>query len=449
VITRRSARPGTGAGSLGSALLTGLAIGAVIAIHEHRLPDGAITTQMDAYGYAVLSLLSAKLTLSLVARPARVTAEAAARLTRMRVAVTVACHNEDPAVFARCLDSVLGQTRLPQLMTVVDDGSAAPDCAQVARSRVRTAALADVSYRVVTFPRNYGKRAALAVGFACAATADVYACVDSDTVLHPQAIERALAPFASRRVTAVTGCVLALNRDRNLLTRLIDLRYAYAFLAERAAYSVLGSVLCCCGSLALYRGDVVRRYLPDFLGQTFLGRPCTYGDDRRLTSYCLRDGRAVLAPDAVAWTLVPDRLGHFTRQQIRWSKSFFRESLCMLWTMRPVRACWWLTLLELSTWSGFTTALVYALVVRPAMTGHLSLLTYATCIALLAYARAGHYAQAEHPGLRSAGRWLTLLIAPLYGLMSVVLLLPLRVVALATLRDTAWNSRKTIEVRGC
>ena len=78
-------------------------------------------------------------------------------------------------------------------------------------------------------------------------------------------------PFCDDRTTGVAGFVTAQNWSRNLLTRLIDLRYVSAFLAERAAYSFFGAVLCCCGSLAFYRADVVRANLDDFLDQRFLG----------------------------------------------------------------------------------------------------------------------------------------------------------------------------------
>ncbi len=72
---------------------------------------------------------------------------------------------------------------------------------------------------------------------------------------------------------------------------------------------------------------MIRAHLDDFLEQRFLFRRCTFGDDRRMTYYCLREGRVVFASDSMAWTVVPDQLTHFLRQQLRWSKSSVREAL--------------------------------------------------------------------------------------------------------------------------
>jgi hyaluronan synthase len=423
-------------------VMTGGILGFILALHiAHDADSTAI--RLGWYGTAVVSLIGAKLLLSLLAAP--IPASAQYPSSRLRVAGAITCCNEDPGAFSICLESILQSTRLPEVLTVVDDGSDSPDCEQIAHDLAPRFRAVGVDYAVVVFPANCGKRAGLATAFQRAWDADVYLCVDSDTILHPEAIARALTPFGRRRIHAVTGAVFAANRRRNLLTRLIDLRYCYAFLGERAAYSVLGSVLCACGSLALYRGSTVRKYLDDFLGQRFLGRACTYGDDRRLTYYCLREGKSVLAPDALAWTLVPASMPHFLRQQLRWSKSFFRESLWMLVTVRPWRVCWWLTLIELGTWSGFTAALVYSLAVRPAFTGHFAAAAYLLSVLALSYARSGHYLEADHPELGWPGKLGTLALAPLYGLIHMTLLLPLRLVALLTLRDNKWGTRASVE----
>lgn len=428
---------------LGVGALTGTILGSVIALHVIRLPDGHAAVRLGWYGSAVVVLLAAKLIGSLLAQPLRNSAKTRTRLT---VGGVITCRNEDPQAFIACLESVLRSTRLPDMLTVVDDASSSAACRDIARSFAAEFRAAGVAYHVVVFRENFGKRAGLATGFRNAWDADVYLCIDSDTTLHPLAIENALKPFTRRRVHAVTGCVLAANWGRNLLTRLIDLRYCYAFLGERAAYSLFGSVLCACGSLALYRGATVRKYLDDFLTQRFLGRACTYGDDRRLTYYCLREGKVLLAPDAVAWTLVPVTMTHFLRQQVRWSKSFFRESMWLLFTIPPFRVCWWFTLVEISTWCGFTTALVYSLSVRPALTGHFTALAYLLAVLILSYARSGHYLEVHHRNLTSLGKATTLLLAPVYGLIHMTLLLPLRLIALVTLKDNSWGTRKAVEV---
>jgi hyaluronan synthase len=427
-------------------VLTGAVLGIIITLHTAQHATGSATLRLGWYGAAVVILISAKLILSLLAAPAPETRDAREVLQRYNVSGIITCRNEDPLAFAKCLRSILYSSRLPDSLTIIDDASDSAGCRRIARGFAPAFQASGVDCELVVFKENLGKREGLAAGFRRAWDADVYLCIDSDTVLHREAIANALKPFGRRRVQATTGAVFAANRRTNLLTRLIDLRYCYAFLGERAAYSVLGSVLCACGSLALYRGPTVRKYLDDFLSQRFLGLPCTYGDDRRLTYYCLREGQVLLAPDALAWTLVPFSMKHFIRQQLRWSKSFFRESLWMLGTVGPWRICWWLTLVEMGTWSGFTSALVYAIAVKPALTGHFAALTYLISVLVLSYARSGHYFEAEHPDLNLAGKLATLAIAPVYGLIHMTLLLPLRLIALLTLRDNSWGTRTTVEV---
>lgn len=422
-------------------ILLGIIVGGELGMHAGLARTHHLHLELPVYGYCVLFYLTFKLGLAVLYQP-----PADKRVPPAVLAGIITVHNEDPVVFRKCLDSLLAQTRLPQYLTIVDDGSAKAHCLQTAYLYRSAFQKRGVSFHVVHHPRNLGKREGLAAGFQIAWHADIYVCIDSDTALKNDALQRALAYFSDDRVQAVTGCVFALNWNTNLLTRLIDLRYVNAFLGERAAYSTVGSMLCACGSLALYRGETARAYLDDFLNQYFLGNRCTYGDDRRLTYYCLREGRTVLAPDAIAWTMVPENMGHFLRQQLRWSKSFMRESWSMLTSLGPSRACWWLSLMEITTWGSFTTALVYTMVIRPAFTENISVASYLAATLLLAYARSGHYLRAEHPDSNRFSRFAIFMMAPVYGLIHMVLLLPLRIVALFSLRDNSWGTREQVEV---
>ncbi len=400
---------------------------------------------MHWYGVAVGTLLGAKLLLS-VRRRRRPTLMFRQTSPPLTVHGVVTVYNEAPEMLRRCLESLLGQTLPSQSLTVVDDCSADESAgALVARMRPRFEQ-AGIDLSFIRFPDNRGKRHGLAAGFLQEPRADVYLCVDSDTVLDEHAVAELSEPFAKRRVQCVTGLVLAHNRATNLLTRLIDMRYVNAFLGERVAYSRLGSVLCACGSLAMYRGQVVRKHLDDFLDQRFLGRPATFGDDRRLTYYCLTEGLSLIQPSAVGYTDVPERLGHYIRQQIRWGKSFIREGFLLLAKFRVLRTYWWLNLVEIATWVAFTAGLLTALVaivLHP--TAWPLLAAYVGYMCVMAWVRSVHYLR----GAAMVGpvdRVLTFLAAPLYALLNLGLLLPLRLWSLATLRSTGWGTRGRIEV---
>ena len=402
------------------------------------------THHIGWYGLAVGGLIFIKLALS-VPLGRRNTPSWGSATSRLNVAAVITAYNEDPQVLRACLESFLAQTRRPDSIAVVDDGSDSPAAADMAESLAPRFRALGVRFEVIRFAENRGKRAGLAAGFAADWDADVYLCVDSDTVLAHDATEQALRPFAARNVMCVTGLVLALNRSVNLLTRLIDMRYVNAFLGERVAYSRLGSVLCACGSMALYRGWVIRRHLDDFLNQTWLGVPATAGDDRRLTFYCLLEGRAVIQPQAVAWTAVPERLSHYLRQQARWTKSFIREGLLMTRTS-PARVFWWLNLVELVTWVAFTSALLVG-IATVTLQPHwwVGGVGYVAYVCAASWMRSLHYLRGA-AAVPPLDRVLTFLAAPLYALMNLTLLIPLRLYSLATMRDAKWGTRSCVEV---
>ncbi|RCK69221.1 glycosyltransferase [Desertihabitans brevis] len=387
---------------------------------------------LSLYGALLLPLLVLKLVLSLVSRPEHPD-------NALRVGVVVTVYNEDAELLRQCLDSLRDQNRRPHRVVVVDDASTDPGARELARSVP--------GVELLVHPENRGKREALATGFrALEGTVDVYACIDSDARLEPQSLREGMRPFSNPRTEAVTGMVIPSNHDRNLLTRLVDVRYVNAFLIERGAYSTLGSVLCVCGVLALYRADMVHRNLAGFLTQRFLGAPAVVGDDRHLTNRALLTGEAVLAVQAVAHTAVPENVSHYLRQQARWGRSFFRESLWSLRHHTPRRPAWWLSLLELAQWMVFTSMLAWVLVVHPLVNGGMVLLDYLFFVAAMSLVRSVRYFDVVRPDQRLRSRLLTFAVTPLFGLLNLFVMIPMRVWSLATLRRSAWGTRSRIEV---
>jgi hyaluronan synthase len=351
------------------------------------------------------------------------------------IAAVVPFFNEDPTALLRCLESLQSQTRPPDEIWVIDDGSTNPWAYHVA-----SAALDSVPNTVVVrYDHNRGKRHAQAYAFR-KTQCDLVLTVDSDTVLESNAVDELTRVFSDPDVQAATGSVRALNPDTNLLTRLTDLRYANAFLYERAAYSRVGAVLCCCGSLAMYRAAVITDNLEDFVTQTFLGVEVQFGDDRRLTNYALTRGKVMFVEGSIGYTVVPERMSHYVRQQLRWNKSFFRESLWVLRFMSPRSWPWKLSLVELASWVVLTMGLLASVLIRPFFAGGVAFAYYAAHLTFSAYARSVRFLPT--PSLSQHHAVATFLLAPLYAVFHVLLLVPLRVWSLITIRSGTWGTRQ-------
>lgn len=201
---------------------------------------------------------------------------------------------------------------------VIDDGS----------PRAKQACIRNLPYNFTFFcyQKNKGKRHAQSIGFR-AAKGDILVTLDSDTIITQRSIDEILKPFHDRRVAAVTGNVDVVNKKKNLLTRMIAARYWNAFNFERYKQSFFGVVNCCTGVFSAYRKNAILPLLKPYLNQTFLGKKQTWGDDRALTTLLLRKHKIVFRKEAMSYTYVPEKLGIFIKQQIRWKKSFIRENL--------------------------------------------------------------------------------------------------------------------------
>jgi hyaluronan synthase len=192
----------------------------------------------------------------------------------------------------------------------------------------------------VAFERNRGKREAMAAG-ARAATGEILVYVDSDSFIRRDGIKKIVQGFVDPTVAAVAGHTEVANVAKNGLTRMQQARYYVAFRVMKAAESIFGTVTCCPGCFSAYRRECVMEVLDRWLNQRFLGVRATFGDDRSLTNMLLRKYRIIYSSDAVATTIVPERHRKFLKQQLRWKKSWFRETLIaatFMWKKPPIAA---------------------------------------------------------------------------------------------------------------
>jgi len=173
---------------------------------------------------------------------------------------------------------------------------------------------------------NSGKREVLAHA-AGLARHELLVFVDSDSFLDPFAIINLVQPFRDSKVGGVSGRTDVANTYTNVLTKMQSVRYYIAFRIMKACEGYFDAVTCLSGPLACYRKDLVMKYRDDWINQKFMRRRATFGDDRSMTNFILRNYRTDYQDTAVCYTIVPNGYSTFLRQQMRWKRSWLRESL--------------------------------------------------------------------------------------------------------------------------
>jgi hyaluronan synthase len=194
--------------------------------------------------------------------------------------------------------------------------------------------------RVFRFEKNQGKRHAMGLG-AKQSKGDVLVYVDSDSYVEPQGIYKIVQPFFDETVGAVSGHVLAAIEEDNFISKMESVRYYISHRIMKAAEGVFGAVTCCPGAFSAYRRAAIMEILDEWLDQKFMGTQATFGDDRSLTNYILKKYQVLYHAGAKALTYVPDRWSKFFRQQLRWKKSWTRETTVavrILYKKHPIAA---------------------------------------------------------------------------------------------------------------
>ena len=313
--------------ALAATYLAGLLL-AAIAYHGLWFDMTGSDTALVVYGSVVVALIASRFVLSLPYRPARDAG------LEPRVAIVMPAFNEQEAI-ARSLRSLLvldyPQDKLE--LVAVNDGSTDDTLAEI-----QAVAQKEPRVRVIDLGHNRGKRAAMAAGMR-ATDAEILAFVDSDSTLEPDALRRIVQGFADPKVGAICGHADVANVDESWLTRMQVVRYFVAFRVVKAAESLFSCVTCCSGCFSVYRRAAILPHLDWWEHQTFLRAPATFGDDRALTNLVLRDWRVRYAADAISHTAVPATLRQFLRQQLRWKRSWTRESLILArfaWRKHPL-----------------------------------------------------------------------------------------------------------------
>lgn len=241
------------------------------------------------------------------------------------VTVLVPAYNEGETVYATICSIAASDYPQGKLKVIaVDDGSRDDTYSYMLKAKKRFPKMV----QLIRFDKNMGKRQGIYRGFK-KSTSPYFITVDSDTRLEPDALKELLTPLIlNPRLGAVTGRIKIWNGDANIYTKMLKANFAMAFDFTRAVQSTFSTVFCTSGAFSAYRGSVVAEILDDWMGQKFLGRKCTYGEDRSLANHILRTGMGTaFQRTAIAFTKVPEKFVKVLKMMTRWARSNIRESI--------------------------------------------------------------------------------------------------------------------------
>ncbi len=262
------------------------------------------------------------------------------------ITIVIPCFNEETWI-SRTILSCIDQDYPPDKLEliIVDDGSTdrsveviQDTVARLWRENERFRTRERI--RVFLQKTNQGKREAMALGIRNCRT-ELIGFVDSDSFLEPDAIRNLVQPFYDPKVAGVTGRTDVVNTYTNALTKMQSVRYYVSFRIFKAAEAYFDSVMCLSGPLSAYRLDAVNEVLDEWVNQTFLGQKATFGDDRSLTNFVVRNHRTQYQDTAICATITPNNHKIFLRQQMRWKRSWLRESskaAVFMWRKEPLMA---------------------------------------------------------------------------------------------------------------
>ena len=231
-----------------------------------------------------------------------------AGISNEEVSVIIPAYNEEVNA-VKTISSLLQQTYPALKIIFVDDGSTDKTI-----ERVKEAFGNNLHVKIISKP-NGGKASALNEGIRHAETPYIV-CIDGDTQLKPDAVEKLMACFLSaendqKEVGAVAGNVKVGNR-KNMLTHWQHIEYVTAQNFDRRAFDLINGITVVPGAIGAFKKEAVIE-AGGFTSDTL-------AEDCDLTIRLLRGGYVVRnCVDAIAITEAPETLSQFMKQRFRWN----------------------------------------------------------------------------------------------------------------------------------
>jgi len=239
--------------------------------------------------------------------------------------IIIPCYNEDKRYLKECIRSIFKAKGKKQVI-LVDDGSNNLDTRDAINELK-----GEFPELVVLYQKNMGKRHAHQLGLK-ECRYDIAIFVDSDTIIDENAFMELIKPFQDENIGAVSGNVKLANEKENFLTKMISAMFWTSFNISRRASANAFYMQVCPGCLSAYRTSYLRKIMPSYINQKFLGKPCTISDDRYLTlrvQMCCGK-KVAFQGDAMSYTYISSNVKGFFKTLLRWKKGCIKEILLLL-----------------------------------------------------------------------------------------------------------------------
>lgn len=350
---------------------------------------------------------------------------------RTTVSVVVPSYREDPEILLRCLESWLSQDP-DEVIIVIDVGDRS--------GQQRLAQVRDQRLHVLIYEHS-GKRSALGVGIR-AARGEIVVFADSDTWWQPGLLDAVQMPFEDPEVGGVGTQQNVYQRTSSVWRRIADWLVNLRYYDYVPAMGGKGGVACLSGRTAAYRRSVIAPVVENLENEFFLGRRCIAGDDGRLTWLTLSQGyKTVHQSSARAVSMFPDKFSAFIKQRVRWSRNSYRCYLTALW-----KGWLWKTpfVTKVTVLQILLTPVTMGITIGYLLFSRLELTPTGIGLSvgwiLLGRGIRGWSHLKRHP--------MEIFLLPLTAIVIMLIALPIKLYAFATMNKQGWLTRTSDQVGG-
>lgn len=223
------------------------------------------------------------------------------------ISILVACYNEEENIVST-INSILAQEYKGEVEIIVaDDGSKDNSVGEILWNSHNFYWKKHV--RLIENTVNRGKSAVLNDALKVAKH-DIIITVDSDTILHTNALNNIVSKFLSADYSAVAGAIRVNNDRKNLMTRLQYWDYTLGIASIKQSQGVYDKTLVAQGAFSCYKKEV----LEDLKWSETMGEDIVLSWDMLKLGYKIGH-----ANNAIVFTNVPEKYMNFWKQRLRWS----------------------------------------------------------------------------------------------------------------------------------